>query len=338
MAEVFFSYSPGVQEHASVAKWAAVLGDLHRAVAREYYTAHTELEITPGPHAIKLAKAALGEIRVVHFHAPGISRTRRSMEDVRFDGMSHYLIWFIVSGGLDVTQNGKRAAARDGQFIITRSDRPFHLTTIPDLTGLHESYQVIVPQHAMAHAVPEATRHCVKAFDLARGPSMLAFQIFSSLFENSEAVSPENAADLAQQALTSLASFLEGGALPRDDDAKSLARNRVEKYLQSHLEEPKLTAAKVANACNLSVRHLHSIFAGGTSFHQYLTELRLTKARSLLEQRGKREMQVTEVAYLTGYVSAAHFSRSFRKKYGCSPRDWRKVEWETVRHNVDGQA
>lgn len=33
---------------------------------------------------------------------------------------------------------------------------------------------------------------------------------------------------------------------------------------------------------------------------------------------------VGEIAYGRGFSDAAHFSRAFRERFGCSPREWRQ--------------
>ncbi len=52
----------------------------------------------------------------------------------------------------------------------------------------------------------------------------------------------------------------------------------------------------------------------------FLTEYRLKKAAELLQDT---DMNVTEIAYETGFSGASYFSESFRKSFGCSPREYR---------------
>ncbi len=58
-----------------------------------------------------------------------------------------------------------------------------------------------------------------------------------------------------------------------------------------------------------------------TTVFGYVRMLRMEKARSLLE---KGDMNVSEVASLTGYTCFSHFSEAFRKQFGVSPRDLKK--------------
>jgi AraC family transcriptional regulator, glycine betaine-responsive activator len=49
---------------------------------------------------------------------------------------------------------------------------------------------------------------------------------------------------------------------------------------------------------------------------RYMNELRLARGRALLAET---DMRVTDVAIACGYASTAHFSKSFRAKFGVSP-------------------
>ena len=56
---------------------------------------------------------------------------------------------------------------------------------------------------------------------------------------------------------------------------------------------------------------------------QYIWERRLEAcSRDLLEPR-LAGRTVAEIAYGRGFNDAAHFSRAFRERFGCSPREWR---------------
>lgn len=59
-----------------------------------------------------------------------------------------------------------------------------------------------------------------------------------------------------------------------------------------------------------------------TTVFGYLADHRLDTARQELLESGKT---ISEIAYETGYSSPQHFSTAFRKKFGVSPREARKI-------------
>ena len=58
----------------------------------------------------------------------------------------------------------------------------------------------------------------------------------------------------------------------------------------------------------------------GLSPHQYLVELRLIRARSLLAET---ELSIKEIAAQTGFQDGLYFSRLFRHKLNLTPSQWR---------------
>jgi AraC-like DNA-binding protein len=58
----------------------------------------------------------------------------------------------------------------------------------------------------------------------------------------------------------------------------------------------------------------------GLSPHQYLLELRLVRARSLLAET---DMSIKEIAMQTGFGDEFYFSRLFRQKLNLTPSQWR---------------
>ncbi len=91
--------------------------------------------------------------------------------------------------------------------------------------------------------------------------------------------------------------------------------------MEENLEEP-LPRARLARRAGVSSRQLERLF--GKYLQQtptrYYLELRLTRARSLL---GQTAMSVLEVALACGFVSASHFSKSYRDFFDKTPREER---------------
>ena len=58
----------------------------------------------------------------------------------------------------------------------------------------------------------------------------------------------------------------------------------------------------------------------GTTIFRFLTQERLRKSKTLIQHSN---LSLKEIAHMTGFKSAAHFSRAFRTKYGKTPTDLR---------------
>ena len=80
----------------------------------------------------------------------------------------------------------------------------------------------------------------------------------------------------------------------------------------------KVTDSDVANHLGLSASHFRHLFRKVTDqpFHQYVLNLRLERARTMLMNQ---RTSVSEVAKQVGYANLAHFSRAFSKRFGVAP-------------------
>ena len=61
----------------------------------------------------------------------------------------------------------------------------------------------------------------------------------------------------------------------------------------------------------------------GVTFTEYLTGVRMQRARELLADTS---MRTADVAYAVGYNDPHYFSYLFKKNTGLSPREYRKDE------------
>lgn len=84
----------------------------------------------------------------------------------------------------------------------------------------------------------------------------------------------------------------------------------------------KLTLKDMADSVNLSPWWLCHLFKAHmqTSPERFLTQVRLEKAKALLENSF---LTVKEVMIEVGMSDAGHFSRSFKAAYGVTPAKWR---------------
>jgi len=105
-------------------------------------------------------------------------------------------------------------------------------------------------------------------------------------------------------------------------------------YLLSHFQE-ELTLGIVASALGVNKFALSKIFSGifHTNFNQYLNEIRLNYATSLLENT---KMRITDIYLEAGFESQRTFNRAFQLRYNQTPSEYRKSCLE--KWNIGNQA
>jgi len=94
-------------------------------------------------------------------------------------------------------------------------------------------------------------------------------------------------------------------------------------YVHQHYHRP-VSLGEMASAMNMNASYLSALFSQttGVTFHHYLEELRLARARDLLQDPVTR---VCEVAYAVGYTSPNHFRDVFKARVGIPPSVWRET-------------
>ena len=107
-------------------------------------------------------------------------------------------------------------------------------------------------------------------------------------------------------------------AVVHDETFRRLCRARD--YAQAYFASP-IDTRVLAREAALSPFHFHRLFTGtfGATPHDYLTQLRITRAKRLL---ASGEYSVTEACFETGYSSLGSFSVWFRAIVGRSPADY----------------
>lgn len=107
---------------------------------------------------------------------------------------------------------------------------------------------------------------------------------------------------------------------------RSILKTAVD-FIDSHYMDEEISLNTVANVANVSSNHFSALFSQnmGQTFIEYLTTLRMNKAKELLRCTGMRS---SEIAGEIGYKDAHYFSYLFKKTQGMTPSDYRKAREE----------
>ncbi|WNV85863.1 helix-turn-helix transcriptional regulator [Umezawaea sp. Da 62-37] len=106
-------------------------------------------------------------------------------------------------------------------------------------------------------------------------------------------------------------------------DAVVARRREAVEYMREHLADPALGADRVAEALYISRRRLYQLFDDGQGVSERIRGLRIDRAKALLADPTAAARGIGEIARDCGFVSAAHFSRTFRQVVGRTPTEFR---------------
>lgn len=104
--------------------------------------------------------------------------------------------------------------------------------------------------------------------------------------------------------------------------AKKFLMEQITDYVEANLTE-KITLKRIADQFSVSVSTVTQLFQkkSQSTFHDFLTKLRMEKARTLILQG----MPLESVGREIGYRDHSTFYRAFRQTFGISPREYRKA-------------
>ena len=225
----------------------------------------------------------------------GPQKVMRTPGHIAHSSDDYFLVSIQARGQGVVRQDGRDAVLSAGDFALYDSTRPYELL-------FEESFEQIVLK------LPG---------DRLRGE-----------LRDTEALQPASALAVAhgvQSILVAGLQTLPAARAPALSNLTAYHLARVKRLIDEQLADPMLSVGTLAAQLGVSVSHIHRVFKSEPlTPSQYIWERRLEAcSRDLLEPR-LAGRPVAEIAYGRGFNDAAHFSRAFRERFGCSPRAWRQ--------------
>ena len=116
----------------------------------------------------------------------------------------------------------------------------------------------------------------------------------------------------------------------RDENAGNQNRSVLKlavDFIDHNYMDEEISLNKAAHVANVSANHFSALFSQnmGQTFTEYLTDLRMSKAKELLRCTAMRS---SEIAGEVGYKDAHYFSYLFKKTQGMTPSEYRKMRGE----------
>jgi AraC family transcriptional activator of tynA and feaB len=218
-------------------------------------------------------------------------------------------------------QEGTRAVLQPGDTTLLDSGRPWS----SDCAGRCSRLYLRVPIWLMQDRLRLPTLPALPRISLATRIGTTLFRLLTSLFQEAQAFTVDEAASTLDAYLEVLASCL-GGASSAGSVVSRPDRlgERIQGFIQDNLTDPTLGPAAIAEAVGISVRHLHRLFsARGRRVSDWIREQRLERCSADFVDQRFSGKSITEIAFSWGFSDSAHFSRCFKLRFGVSPREFR---------------
>ncbi len=296
------------------------------AAWNDLYSAQLErVNLTPADRKTFEAELNLGDLgplRIVRLRCNN-SAIDRNASHIDQSARRAYTLVLQVRGHGTLAQYGHEVSLLEGDMTLYDNAVP-HSHVLSDHA---ETILLRVPAPQLREHLPTPERFCGLRLAAGDGLTSAIAALIHNLCRQLESGLPVAIQErLARQLLemTSSAYAIAYDALLSNSLMVNNRHSKARAYIEQHLRTPDLGPRVIAEQLRVSSRYLRMIFAASSeSVSSYIIRRRLEEcARQLADQRW-RGHSISDIAFGWGFNSAPHFSRSFRERYGASPREYR---------------
>lgn len=265
-----------------------------------------------------------GDIAVSQLDA-NIQSAIRTQRHVEADTRGDYIIGTMFNGASSlIRQEGREAIRGVGQAMLYTNAAPIEAQH----DGPVAFRGVTVPRALLAERLPNFEDLAVKP--LAASPALRHLERYLAIVIDSDIDADLVLKDNVGTHLIDLVALVLGA---RGDSAE-LATGRglraarlqdVIANIRARFADASFSPSELARNLGLSPRYVQELLQQtGSSFTERVTELRLQKARKMLLDTRYNRSKISDIAYACGFNEVSYFNRCFRRRFGASPRHYRR--------------
>lgn len=276
-----------------------------------------------GSEGRRLQSALLGQCRVSELTAG--AHTVYGDHVVHASHDPDMLKLLIQSGGTSLIEQGGRTVEFGAAYpVLYDPVRPY---TLVNRTGVR-LLMLQVPRHVFssrAIAVLSSPRR--PAGSMARLCHVLKATLQSVLAEAEGLEEPERSR-LGNVLIDMARPLVECGvaADPAQPRMLDVLLSRCKSFIADNLCDANLSVERIAAKMGCTPRYVFRAFeADGMTPSQFIWEMRLAQASTELASSLHAGRTISDIAFMLGFSSSAHFSRAFRQRFGQTPRDFRQA-------------
>jgi AraC-like DNA-binding protein len=248
---------------------------------------------------------------------------QRTPAKIAGDPEDYFLVSIQAAGQGRVAQDGREAHLACGDFALYDSTRPYALR----FDGEFRQYVLKLPGRSLRTLLKDSEQLTATAVCGKRGAGHLMITMINTLMQDIDTLAPESAAAVADSVTQILVASLSTLPAARRQPVSQLHAYQVERLkacVQAHLHDPQLSVSMLAAQLQMSVSTVHRTWAGqACTLSDHIWAQRLDFAKRDLCNPNLAARSISDIAFSWGFNDAAHFSRAFRHRFACTPREMR---------------
>jgi len=268
--------------------------------------------------------APLDQLEIAHVESDGLRESTRKARGIAHGEDNVFFLCAQLAGTSIMSQDGRDAAMRPGDFTVIDAQRT-STNLYPAPYGL---LIIKIPHRAMKARLASSSQLTACTISGATGIGGLTSEFIRMIPERIDDLTPTARAQIGEQVLDLVAIALaEQGAKDRPalSSARATALLRLRTEIERRLPDPALDPETAAAAAGISVRYANALLAEeGLSIQRLIVQRRLERCRLALSDAKQAHRTIGDIAYCWGFSDLSHFTRRFKRAFGCAPGDYRR--------------
>ncbi|MEV0307813.1 helix-turn-helix domain-containing protein [Nonomuraea fuscirosea] len=281
--------------------------------------------------SVDLGTLRLSRVRCYGFEA------RRTASRIRYSDPEAYQLAVAISGRSGICQEERETNLAPADLTLYDVSRPFVAWNSPDGhrapggpgNDISDGLILQVPHAAVSLPVLPMQRLLAGRISGREGLGTLLSGLLHNILVQTECLSRvdmDRLSGVIVDLLTAVVAHeIEIDPSPSMADPGALLVLRIQAFIDQHLDELDLSAADIAAAHHISLRHMQRLFAKeGHTIRGWIQQRRLERCRRALADPQMDSLPTSLIAARWGFSSEAHFNRLFRRTYGAPPAGYRR--------------
>jgi AraC-like DNA-binding protein len=239
----------------------------------------------------------------------------RDHRDEHYRGDQYFLV-FQAEGTARMRQRGAEATLRPGDCTLIDSRFP----SVFETPNGFRQYSFHLPAAQFNERFGRRSVPLARTIHGDRGAGRVLSELLASFVRNASTLQSVDLTAMTLHLLATALGVTEDAPIVGGIERYTVSPDEVSHYIDANIQHQELTPQHIADHFGISVRQLYRIVAiAGCTPAALIWRRRLEHARALLARSGSRT-PIIEIALSCGFKDGAHFSRSYRKTFGHSPK------------------
>lgn len=247
-------------------------------------------------------------------------------KDVTQISEQRFFLMMPLQGNVSFAHCGRQAVLEPGDFVLFDGTAPGRI----EFTQPNVSFHLVLSPNDLKSRLPTPENLCgLKTSHDKQFGSVVGSMLQDVWRQVEQGFPQEHGLTIAKNLLDVIATAyaLQHGTKFAESGSMSARRAHIKRFIEARLRDPGLSAASVADYFGVSTRYVGMIFENEYEpISAYILRRRLEECAHQLTNVVWDAYSVTDIAREWCFGNRAHFSRVFKKRFGVSPREYRRLK------------